>query len=100
MNTPEELPLMLGGHSFVQQLGNDPIPDPGAAVEVVAACLDAGIRWFDTTFRPERIALGAALARHTNPAVRAPILEALASIGGTEAIKHLLPFLGSGGAAR
>jgi aryl-alcohol dehydrogenase-like predicted oxidoreductase len=54
---------MLGGHSFVQQLGNDPIPDPGAAVEVVAACLDAGIRWFDTTFRPERIALGAALAR-------------------------------------
>ena len=62
MNTPEELPLMLGGHSFVQQLGNDPIPDPGTAVEVVAACLDAGIRWFDTTFRPERIALGAALA--------------------------------------
>ena len=63
MTTPDELPLMLGGHSFVQQLGNDPIPDPDATVEIVAACLDAGIRWFDTTFRPERIALGAALAR-------------------------------------
>ena len=62
MISPEELPLMLGGHSFVQQLGNDPIPDPGAVAEIVAACLDAGIRWFDTTFRPERIALGAALA--------------------------------------
>ena len=62
MTTPDELPLMLGGHSFVQQLGNDPIPDPGAAAEIVAACLDAGIRWFDTTFRPERVALGAALA--------------------------------------
>ena len=54
-------PLALGGHSFVQQLGNDPIPDSGATVEIVAACLDAGICWFDTTFRPERIALGKAL---------------------------------------
>jgi len=61
MTTHEDLPLMLGGHSFVQQLGNDPVPDQGAAVEIVAACLDAGILWFDTTFRPERIALGAAL---------------------------------------
>jgi len=53
---------MLGGHSFVQQLGNDPIPDQGAATEIVAACLDTGIRWFDTTFQPERRALGHALA--------------------------------------
>lgn len=62
MPQPDELPLMLGGHSFVQQLGNDPIPDAGSAAEIVAACLDAGIRWFDTTFRPERIALGKALS--------------------------------------
>ena len=62
MTARDELPLMLGGHSFVQQLGNDPVPDPGAVMEIVAACLDAGICWFDTTFRPERIALGAALA--------------------------------------
>lgn len=63
MTASDELPLMLGGHSFVQQLGNDPIPDPGLGAEIVAACLDAGIRWFDTTFQPERIALGAALGQ-------------------------------------
>ena len=63
MTPPEEVPLILGGHSFIQHLGNDPIPDPGLATEIVAACLDAGICWFDTTFRPERIALGEALAR-------------------------------------
>ncbi|MBT4496352.1 MAG: hypothetical protein HOC74_01445 [Gemmatimonadetes bacterium] len=62
MKRCDELPLMLGGHSFVQQLGNDPIPDAGVVMEIVAACLDEGIRWFDTTFKPERIALGAALA--------------------------------------
>ena len=62
MKQRDELPLMLGGHSFVQQLGNDPIPDAGVVIEIVAACLDEGIRWFDTTFKPERIALGAALA--------------------------------------
>lgn len=62
MTFTDELPLMLGGHSFVQHLGNDPIPDSGLVTEIVGACLDAGIRWFDTTFRPERIALGAALS--------------------------------------
>lgn len=62
MTFTDELPLILGGHSFVQHLGNDPIPDSGLVSEIVAACLDAGIRWFDTTFRPERIALGAALS--------------------------------------
>ncbi|MBC8010204.1 MAG: hypothetical protein H7067_08910, partial [Burkholderiales bacterium] len=30
---------------------------------LVATCLDHGIRHFDTTYRPERIALGASLAR-------------------------------------
>jgi len=32
-------------------------------VEIVAACLENGIRWFDTTYQPERIALGKALAQ-------------------------------------
>jgi hypothetical protein len=55
--------LILGGHSFIAQLGNDPRPDDRAADALVAACLDHGIRHFDTTYRPERIALGASLAR-------------------------------------
>ena len=63
MTPPNEFPLILGGHSFLQQLGNDPIPDVGLATEIVAACLDAGICWIDSTFRPERITLGAALSR-------------------------------------
>ena len=44
MEQREELPLMLGGHSFVQQLGNDPIPDAGVVIEIVAACLDERTR--------------------------------------------------------
>ena len=55
------IPLVLGGHSFIQQLGNDPAPAPDEQVRIVAACLDAGIRWFDTTYQPERVALGSAL---------------------------------------
>lgn len=56
------LPLVLGGHSFIDQLGNEPRPSPADQVRIVEACLDHGIRWFDTTYQPERIALGAALA--------------------------------------
>lgn len=56
------LPLVLGGHSFIDQLGNEPRPSSADQVRIVEACLDRGIRWFDTTYRPERIALGAALA--------------------------------------
>jgi aryl-alcohol dehydrogenase-like predicted oxidoreductase len=54
--------LVLGGHSFIQQLGNDPAPDPDRQVAIVKACLDCGVRWFDTTYQPERVALGACLA--------------------------------------
>lgn len=57
----QEVPFILGGHSFIQQLGNDPIASPDVQVKIVQACLDAGIRWFDTTYQPERIALGRAL---------------------------------------
>jgi aryl-alcohol dehydrogenase-like predicted oxidoreductase len=54
--------LVLGGHSFIQQLGTDAAPDADQAVEIVAACLDNGIVSFDTTYAPERVALGRALA--------------------------------------
>lgn len=58
-----EIPLVLGGHSFIRQLGNDAMPTPDEQAAIVAGCLDAGIRWFDTTYQPERVALGAALKR-------------------------------------
>lgn len=55
------LPLVLGGHSFISQLGNDAAPTPAEQIEIVAACLRNGITWFDTTYLPERVALGHAL---------------------------------------
>lgn len=55
------VPLILGGHSFFSELGNDPTPDPDGCREIVRQCLDAGITWFDTTHQPERLALGRAL---------------------------------------
>ncbi len=55
--------LVLGGHSFIAQLGTDPAPGDTLAAEIVGACLDAGITHFDTTYQPERVALGRALAR-------------------------------------
>lgn len=55
--------LILGGHSFISQLGNDPRPTEAQTDALVAACLDGGITGFDTTYRPERIALGASLGR-------------------------------------
>src|SRR5690349_20365779 len=59
---PPSSPLVLGGHSFIQQLGNDPRLTADEQIVLVAACLDAGITWFDTTYLPERVALGRALA--------------------------------------
>jgi aryl-alcohol dehydrogenase-like predicted oxidoreductase len=50
--------LIVGGHSFIAELGNDPAIDFDAQCELVSACLDAGINAFDTTYQPERIALG------------------------------------------
>jgi len=55
--------LILGGHSFIAQLGNDPRPNVAEIDALVSTCLDLGIRHFDTTYRPERIALGASLDR-------------------------------------
>lgn len=59
----EQAPLVLGGHSFIQQLGTDPRPSEETATEIVAECLRQGITWFDTTYQPERVALGQALKR-------------------------------------
>jgi aryl-alcohol dehydrogenase-like predicted oxidoreductase len=51
-------PLVLGGHSFISQLGNDPPASQEEQHRIVETCLDNGIRWFDTTYQPERVALG------------------------------------------
>jgi aryl-alcohol dehydrogenase-like predicted oxidoreductase len=56
-----EIPLVLGGHSFISELGNDPPLPESRHPELVESCLDHGIRWFDTTYPPERLALGRAL---------------------------------------
>ncbi len=53
--------LGLGGHSFIEQLGNDPRPSVDEQRALVSACLDAGIRLFDTTYYQERVALGEVL---------------------------------------
>ena len=50
--------LVLGGHSFISQLGNDPEASEEEQIAIVEACLDAGIHRFDTTYQPERRALG------------------------------------------
>jgi aryl-alcohol dehydrogenase-like predicted oxidoreductase len=56
-----EVPLVLGGHSFISQLGNDPPVSERDQCRIVESCLDHGIRWFDTTYQRERIALGKVL---------------------------------------
>lgn len=58
MNRTTETPLILGGHSFISQLGNDPAPSVREQQAIVESCLDRGIGWFDTTYQPERVALG------------------------------------------
>jgi aryl-alcohol dehydrogenase-like predicted oxidoreductase len=50
--------LILGGHSFISQLGSDPPASESEQRRIVEACLDHGVRWFDTTYQPERVALG------------------------------------------
>ena len=57
-NQAPELPLILGGHSFIRQLGNDPAVPKRDQHRIVESCLEHGIRWFDTTYQPERVALG------------------------------------------
>jgi aryl-alcohol dehydrogenase-like predicted oxidoreductase len=58
MNRVNESPLILGGHSFISQLGNDPPASLQEQHAIVESCLDHGIRWFDTTYQCERVALG------------------------------------------
>ena len=53
--------LILGGHTFISQLGNDPAASREEQQGIVRACLDAGVCWFDTTYQPERRALGETL---------------------------------------
>jgi aryl-alcohol dehydrogenase-like predicted oxidoreductase len=53
-----EVPLVLGGHTFIEQLGNDPPASPHDQRRIVESCLNHGIAWFDTTYQPERVALG------------------------------------------
>jgi aryl-alcohol dehydrogenase-like predicted oxidoreductase len=57
----DDVPLVLGGHSFIEELGADRPIDAATQRDLVAACLDAGIGRFDTTYEPERAALGNAL---------------------------------------
>ena len=54
-------PLVLGGHSFIRELGNDPATEFDAQLDIVSRCLDAGITGFDTTYEPERAQLGRVL---------------------------------------
>jgi Predicted oxidoreductases (related to aryl-alcohol dehydrogenases) len=61
MDKAIEIPLILGGHSFISQLGNDPPVSDRDQHRIAESCLDHGIRWFDTTYQPERIALGKVL---------------------------------------
>lgn len=56
-----DVPLALGGHTFISQLGNEPMPSEPVQREIVRECLDGGITWFDTTHKPERVGLGRAL---------------------------------------
>jgi aryl-alcohol dehydrogenase-like predicted oxidoreductase len=53
-----EMPLILGGHSFIHQLGNDPPASKQEQHRIVESCLNHGIAWFDTTYQPERVVLG------------------------------------------
>ena len=63
MGKNSEIPLILGGHSFIKQLGNDSPPDREMQINIVETCLNNGICWFDTTYQPERIGLGNALGQ-------------------------------------
>lgn len=53
--------LGLGGHSFIEQLGNDPGASFQEQCAIVSACLDQGIQLIDTTYYQERVALGKVL---------------------------------------
>jgi aryl-alcohol dehydrogenase-like predicted oxidoreductase len=50
--------LGLGGHTFIEALGNDPQATFEEQCSIVTACLDHGIHLIDTTYYQERVALG------------------------------------------
>ena len=59
----KESKLGLGGHSFIEELGNDPQASFDEQCAIVAACFDNGITLIDTTYYQERVALGHVLKR-------------------------------------
>ncbi|REE85167.1 aryl-alcohol dehydrogenase-like predicted oxidoreductase [Paenibacillus taihuensis] len=58
---PNVTKLGLGGHSFIEELGNDPMASFEEQCAIVGACLDSGIQLIDTTYYQERVALGKVL---------------------------------------
>ena len=54
--------LGLGGHSFIEELGNDPMASFQEQSAIVNACRENGMRWIDTTYYQERVALGKLLS--------------------------------------
>lgn len=65
--------LILGGHTFLDELGNDPAATPRDQAEILAACVRGGIRVVDTTYAPERVGLYRALTAIEDPGIR-PII--------------------------
>ncbi|MBM7565870.1 aldo/keto reductase [Paenibacillus sacheonensis] len=59
----KESKLGLGGHSFIEELGNDPHASFEEQCAIVADCLDNCIALIDTTYYQERVALGHVLKR-------------------------------------
>ena len=59
----QESRLVMGGHSYIGELGSDPEAPSAEQEAIVAECLDRGITTFDTTYQPERVALGRILER-------------------------------------
>lgn len=71
---PNVSKLGLGGHSFIEELGNDPLASFEEQCAIVSACLDNGIQLIDTTYYQERVALGNvlhALGRRTEAEIMA-----------------------------
>lgn len=58
---PQRSKLALGGHSFIEELGNDPPASFEEQCAIVDDCLTYGICLLDTTYYQERVALGKVL---------------------------------------
>ncbi|MEZ5276651.1 MAG: hypothetical protein R3F07_09745 [Opitutaceae bacterium] len=62
--------LILGGHTFLEELGNDPAASPDEQIAVVSACLEGGVRVVDTTYAVERRGLRTVLMAIDDPGIR------------------------------